>query len=219
MKKIFALIITAMICVSAFAGEAWKNYLGFGWRLPTSTTMHVQKSGYDNLKMTQSGLDLGYTGVLMSNGFSVRALIDLNFSTSNIDITDTDSELSTFPGLNMTYLIGAGWAPIRNDHFFFGFYGMLGFDFSVFAYDTSWFSSSISKKDAYAYFAFLPAVNATFVWTPVKTFSLFATATVGYACPTFILHETKTNGSDSTDSYLTTGGAKVIPTIGICWKF
>ena len=47
MKKIFALAAMFLIGMSAFAGEAWKNHLGFGWRIPTGITLsETQKKNY-----------------------------------------------------------------------------------------------------------------------------------------------------------------------------
>ena len=109
MKKILVIAASLLLSTSAFAGEAWKNYLGFGWRLPTSSKMYAEKQDFENLKMSvQTGIDVSYTGVLMSNGFSVRALIDTNFSNSDVD-TLAGSELSNLIGVNQDLLIGAGW--------------------------------------------------------------------------------------------------------------
>lgn len=221
MKKLFIFVAALFISVSAFAGEAWKNFLGFGWRLPTSTTMYVEKSGEQNLKLpVQTGLNFSYTGVLMSNGFSVHAMTDFSFSTSNVD-TLAGSELSSLVGFNTDFLVGAGWAPIRTDMFFFGFYGMLGYDITAVGYDSSVFDSNKPKyQQTVVYAAFLPALNATFAWTPVKSFSLYATLSLGYNLPTFIFNEYEANGKTKEETKtLSRGGVKTIPAVGICWKF
>ena len=220
MKKLLIIAVSLALGTSAFAGEAWKNFLGFGWRLPTSSTMYAEKQGYENLKMSvQTGIDASYTGVLMSNGFSVRALIDTNFSNSNVD-TLPGSEISNLVGINQDLLIGAGWAPIRTDVFFFGFYGMIGYDLTVVTYDSSVFNSKDPKyKQTVYYVSFLPALNATFAWTPVKCFSLYASASVGYNCPTFLHYENEIGDQKTDDKSISRGGVKVIPTVGICWKF
>lgn len=220
MKKILVIAASLLLSTSAFAGEAWKNFLGFGWRLPTSSKMYTEKQGIPNLKMPfQTGIDASYTGVLMSNGFSVRALVDTNFSNSDVD-TPAGSEISYLIGINQDLLIGAGWAPIRTDMFFFGFYGMIGYDFTVLTYDSTAFNSKDPKFRQTVYYAsFLPALNATFAWTPVNRFSLFASATLGYNCPTYIHYETEDGDQKTEDKTLSRGGVKVIPTVGICWKF
>jgi len=224
MKRIIIGITFLMASVGLFAGEAWNNHLGFGWRMPTSLTMHNETKDYENLKMSvQTGLNLSYTGVLMSNGFSVRAIIDECFTTSNLDIRDPDSKISYFPGFNTDVLVGAGWAPVRNKNLFFGFYGMLGCDVSAFYYDTDnyWPSDSEAHRTQRVYYAsFLPAVNATFVWTPTGDhFSLFATATVGYSCPTAIFYEYDDGNGNKKTSSITRGGTKVIPAVGMSWRF
>ncbi|WP_027728196.1 hypothetical protein [Treponema sp. C6A8] len=219
MKKLLGIAAALLLSTSAFAGEAWKNFIGFGWRLPTSTKMHAEKQGFDSIKMpVQTGIDLTYTGVLMSNGFTVRAFIDNNFSNSNVD-TPEGSELGYLIGFNQNLLMGAGWAPIRTDMFFFAFYGMLGYDLTVVTYDSSLFDSNKAKyTDTVYYASFLPAVNAYFAWTPVKVFSLYASATVGYNCPTFLFRETEKDNIKTDTKSLSRGGVKVIPTVGICWK-
>ena len=220
MKKVLIIAAALFISASAFAGEAWNNHLGFGWRLPSPTTMHTEKADWENLNMWQSGIDFQYTGVLMSNGFSVHAMVDYAISNSNYD-TKPGAELSSLWGLNGDLLVGAGWAPIRTKELFFGFYGMIGYDFTIVCYDSEAFDSDKTiYKDYVTYGAFLPAANATFVWTPKKTFSLYATASVGYNCPTVIYREQEvgTAGKIKTKT-ISRGGVKVIPAVGISWKF
>ena len=95
-----------------------------------------------------------------------------------------------------------------------------GYDFTVVGYDSSAFSTNGPKYKQTAYYAaFLPALNATFAWTPVKTFSLYATATLGYNCPTYIHYETEIGDQKTEDKTLSRGGVKFIPSVGICWKF
>lgn len=224
MKRIFITIAFFMLSTGLFAGEAWNNHLGFGWRLPTKLTLHSETKGYENLKMSwQTGLNLSYTGVLMSNGFSVRAIVDQCFTASNLEIADPDSRISSFPGFAGDVLAGIGWAPVRNKKFFFGFYGMLGLDFAAFYYDTDYFWPSDSKvhrtQNVY-YASFLPGVNATFIWTPTgEHFSLFATTTVAYSCPTKIFYEYDDGTGNVKTSCITRGGTKVIPAVGISWRF
>lgn len=220
MKKVLIIAAALLMSASAFTGEAWNNHVGFGWRLPSPSTMHTEKKDWENLKMWQSGIDLQYTGVLMSNGFTVHAMIDYAISNSNYD-TRPGAELSSLWGFNTDLLVGAGWAPIRTKELFFGFYGMLGYDITVLGYDSESFDSDKTiYKDYVGYMAFLPAVNATFVWTPAKTFSLYATASVGYNCPTVIYRELESGGHDKEKfKSLSRGGVKVIPAVGISWKF
>ena len=224
MKKIYGILAFLMISASAFAGDAWNNHLGFGWRLPTSLTLYSETKNYENLEMSwQTGINLSYTGVLMSNGFSVRAAVDYCFTASNLTISDPDAQVSSFPGFTCDLLFGAGWAPVRTKNFFFGFYGMLGCDITLFYYDTDGFWPSDSKvhrtQEVY-YASFLPALNATFIWTPAgDRFSLFATASVAYSCPTKIFYEYDDGTGNVKSSSITRGGTKVIPAVGISWRF
>ena len=45
MKRIFITIAFFMLSAGLFAGEAWNNHLGFGWRLPTKLTLHSETKG------------------------------------------------------------------------------------------------------------------------------------------------------------------------------
>ena len=84
MKKICVIALSIFMSVSAFAGETWNNHVGFGWRLPTSTEMYAEKKGWDNVNFpVQTGLNLSYTGVLMSNGFTVHGVADFSFSSKS----------------------------------------------------------------------------------------------------------------------------------------
>ena len=77
MKKIIIFASVLLIGMSAFAGEAWNNHVGFGFKVPTGMTVSEIDNNSDwKLKMpVQSGIDFTYTGVHMASGFSVRGFI------------------------------------------------------------------------------------------------------------------------------------------------
>lgn len=212
--------------MSAFAGEAWKNHVGFGWKVPTGITVSGVNDNKDwNLKMpVQTGIDFSYTGVHMKSGFSVRGFMDYNISTSNI--ASKKSKDDDLIGFNYASALGAGWAPIRNDNFFFGFYGMFGIDMTVFndTYPAPITGNTTIESSCYG--SILMGGNATFIWTPSgKRFSVFGSATAGYNLPGVFLYSKETSSSNSSspakdsDSWSVTGSFKVIPTIGISWRF
>lgn len=109
MKKLTILLAALALCFSVSA-KTWTNYTGFGWRIPTSTTVKSDDSSMDfDIKFkNQTGLSLDYTGAHES-GFSMRAILDINYSKSNLKAGDDDDDLE---GLNGLFLIGAGYAPV-----------------------------------------------------------------------------------------------------------
>ena len=231
MKKICIFVTTLLIGMSAFAGEAWKNHVGFGWKVPTGITVSGINDNKDwNLKMpVQTGIDFSYTGVHMESGFSVRAFMDYNLSTSNLaSMNPKDTDLI---GFNYTSALGAGWAPVRNNNFLLGFYGMLGFDMSIFPEtysDPAEGNTQNSITVTYGYGALFLGANATFIWTPTgKRFSIFGSATAGYNLPGIILYNkedvasarNRSTTDKLSDYWYVSGSFKVIPTLGVSWRF
>ena len=239
MKKILILALVLLTGMSAFAGEAWNNHVGVGFRIPTGMSIYEYNGNTDwKLKMPlQTGIDFTYTGVHMRTGLSVRGFMDYNLSTSNIDKINPNKDDKVI-GFNFDGAIGIGWAPIRGDHLLVGFYGIAGVDYSIFPdiyverhekSEKKNISDSTKTVQNYAYTAFFAGGNATAIWTPTgNSFSIFGSATVAYSLPGIceISSATKTkrtkNDSDKdvySDEYYTTGALKVIPTVGVSWRF
>jgi hypothetical protein len=234
MKKIFALAAMLLIGMSAFAGEAWKNHLGYGWRVPTGITLsETQKNSDWELKMpVQTGLDVTYTGVHMDSGFSVRAFMDYNISSSNIQPINPNDDYNLY-GFNFDVAMGAGWAPVRNKFFLLGFYGILGFDM------THLLDSDASVKigngsaittEVISYGSFFAGGNATLAWTPFGgKFSFYGSATACYNFPGIVNSELETkyepmDGSEASttkysDMKKVFGTVRIIPAVGISWRF
>ena len=239
MKKIFALAAMLLIEVSAFAGEAWNNHLGFGFRAPSGMTVSDLNDDADwKLKMPiQTGIDFTYTGVHMASGFSVRGFMDYNLSSSNIESIDPKNH-TKLTGFNFDSALGLGWAPIRNKFLMLGLYGIAGVDFSIFP-DTYVVKLGTSNKNddlgtistvvTHTYLSFFAGGNATAVWTPFgKRFSLFGSATVAYNLPGLFEVSTSTTTSslkddsrtvDYSDKYNASGALKIIPALGVSWRF
>ena len=223
MKKITTLFAALALCFSVSA-KTWTNYAGFGWRIPTSTTVKSDDSSMDfDIKFkNQTGLSLDYAGTHES-GFSMRAILDINYSNSNLKVGDDDDELK---GLNGLFLVGAGYAPICTDKMFLGVYGVIGADVTVLYRDKTSYSSYSKTESEYSltHTASVLGANATFVYTPAKHFSLFASVCANYMIPAKIQAEMtlKENGTkifDSDEKYDYKGAFKFVPTVGICWKF
>lgn len=222
MKKFTTLVAAFALCLSVSA-KTWTNYAGFGWRLPTSTTVKADEDGMNDIKFkNQTGFSIDYAGTHES-GFSVRGIFDINYSSSNLTVEDDDDELN---GLNGLFLIGAGYAPICTDKMFLGLYGVLGADVTVLSCEYTKSSYLYEYKAEYSmtHAASVLGANATFVYTPAKHFSLFASVCANYMFPAKVeaeitqkLNGTKTFDSDKKFDYK--GAFKFVPTVGICWKF
>lgn len=237
MKKylIFALILfTGM---SAFAGEAWNNHVGFGFRAPTGMTISEYNGDSDwSLRMpAQTGIDISYTGVHMDSGLSVRGFMDYNISLSDIKRLNTKHD-DNMIGFNFDGAIGLGWAPVRSRFLTLGVYAVAGVDHTTFPdANIERHESSDKRKESIktvqcsSYTAFFVGGNATAIWTPTgNRFSVFGSATIGYNLPGVFETSTTTTKNlfkdDSDidhykDEYYTTGALKVIPTIGFSWRF
>ncbi len=239
MKKIFIFALILLTGIYAFAGDAWNNHVGFGFRIPTGMAVSEYHGDTDwKLKMPfQTGLDISYTGVHMRSGFSVRGFMDYNLTTSNIGSINPKINDNVI-GFNFDGALGLGWAPVRNDYLLLGFYGMAGIDFSTFtdvcierneSQDKKKDSNYLKTIQRYSYTTFLVGGNATAIWTPTgNRFSIFGSATVGYNLPGLFESSTKITRNkakdddddlDFYDEYYTTGTLKIIPTIGISWRF
>lgn len=224
MKKFTTLLAALALCLSVSA-KTWTNYAGFGWRLPTSTTVKADEDGMSDIKFkSQTGLSIDYAGTHES-GFSVRGIFDINYSSSNLKISaeEDDDELN---GLNGLFLIGAGYAPICTDKMFLGLYGVLGADVTVLFrdYTKSSYLYEYEAKYSMAHAASVLGANATFVYTPAKHFSLFASVCANYMFPAKVESEItqKVNGTktfDGDEKFDYKGAFKFVPTVGICWKF
>lgn len=234
MKKIIVLASMFLIGMSAFAGEAWKNHLGFGWRVPTGMVVSDTNKDSDwELKLpVQSGLDLTYTGVHMASGFSVRAFMDYNITSSNVPPINPNDDYNLY-GFNTDIAIGAGWAPVRNKFFLLGFYGIVGLDFTyLFDTDTSVkvTDASVIQTEVVSYASAFVGGNATLAWTPVGgRLSVYGSATACYNLPGLVTYDFETryepinNGEPRStkvsDTKKVFGAIKLIPSVGISWRF
>ena len=231
MKKILGLLTALLLSAVAFAGSGWNNYLGFGWRIPTGTSLTVTEDGLpDDTEINmplQTGIDFSYTGVNSKNGLSARAMADFNVTTS--DITGLDGE--NISGFNMDFLLGLGWAPIHSKSLVLGIYGIAGMDIVSFQDSSSTdtvASSKISTKNNWGYAAFIAGGNATLIWAPLANrFSIFASVTMGYNFPSSVKKENETKTTilgnttttTSSSSVDVSGAFKFIPSICVSWRF
>lgn len=222
MKKIIAFLFAAALAFSASAEIT--NYAGFGWRIPTSATVESKnRTEKADVKFkTQTGLSFDYAGTFES-GFSMRGIIDLNYSGSDLKVGfDEGDEMM---GINFMLLAGVGYAPVRTEKMFLGLYGVVGVDVTTLMYEES--RTSYLYKDKYeltlTHSAPVIGANATFIYTPAKSFSLFASVCANLMLPAEFKTEStieedgeKLKFDNKTDCI---AAFKFVPTIGICWKF
>ena len=239
MKKIIIVSSLLLIGMSAFAGEAWNNHLGFGFRGPTGITVTEAKDDSDiKFKMPiQTGIDFTYTGVHMKSGFSVRGFMDYDLSSSNLESINPRND-SKLTGFNFDSAIGLGWAPVRNKFLLLGIYGIAGVDYSIFPDTyTEKLGSTKTNEDlgtvttviTHSYMSLFTGGNVTAVWTPFgNRFSIYGSATVAYNLPGICEVTTSTTTTtlkddartvNNSDRYDVTGALKVIPAVGVSWRF
>lgn len=222
MKKILG-IVGALVfgSMAALSAEGWTNISGFGWNLPMDLTFTADEynNGEEVVLENQTGLELFYMG-FSEKGFAVKAAMDLNYSGINHEFDNTP-----FFGANVNIQLGAGYAPVHSEKFTLGLFGMIGLDASPFysestSYDTA-MHKEITSQYTEGYIGYMLGGNITAMFTPKSNITLFASCSVNYV--TTGVYLVRAEFSDiyaNTENYLNTNGTvKVIPTIGMCWKF
>lgn len=222
MKKILGILITFAIgSMAALSAKTWTNIAGFGWNIPMdfSFTSNEYKNGEEIVLKNQTGIEGFYIGV-HKNGFAVKGAADVNFSGINHEM-----DLTPYTGINVNLQLGAGFSPWHSERFTFGIFGMIGIDASAFyaektAYNTQ-FSTTITSKYTEGYIGYMLGGNITTVYTPASCFSLFASCSVNYVTPGVYLFKAEYSDifANSNNTFETNGTMKIIPTIGVCWKF
>lgn len=222
MKKILGIALILIFgSVAALSADTWTNIAGLGWNLPMDETFNA--NGYNNKEDIvlegQTGADLFYMGIHKS-GLAVKADSMLNY-------TGINHEMNGVPyiGLNETVMLGAGYAPINTDHLTLAFFGEAGVDASTFYSTSSSFDTNSNKKITQEYeegfVSFMLGGNITAMYTPKEHFSVFASCSVNRVFPGAYLFKAQFSDvyADSEDTYITNATIKIIPTVGICWKF
>lgn len=222
MKKILGLALIFVVgSFAALSAGTWTNFAGFGWNLPMDETFTADdyNNGEEIVLENQTGLEGFFMG-FNQNGFAVKSSADINWSGINHEMNGVP-----YAGVNVNLQVGAGFAPLRSNSFTLALFGMVGLDASAFysestRYDTA-FNENITSKYTEGQIAYMLGGNITAIYTPTESFSVFASCSVNRV--TSGLYVFKAEFSDvyanSDDSYETNPTLKIIPTIGVCWKF
>jgi len=123
--------------------------------------------------------------------------------------------------LGMDLMIGAGYAPVVNEKLTLGVFGVAGFT-GIIAESEKKYSSFYlcDVKYTQTYGAFDLGANVTAAYTPKNTFSVWASLTGAYVCPGALRYEADpSKGSKQTWNWDTGSNYRVIPEIGVCWRF
>lgn len=219
-KTIKSMVVMAMVLGMGFTATAktWTNFLGFGVTVPVENEVTVSGMETEDLKLNITnyvGISEMYMGV-HENGFAVRAYEETTFLKMNNHVQGFD-----YTDVGMSFAVGAGYAPIHSDKFTLGVFGMAGLDVTMGKSNENKVNG-VDVSYTELYMAPTLGVNATFVYTPVKTFSLWSSCTVNCMLPGLYGRTQSNNGE--IDNNLTKGGktdtgVKVLPSVGCCWKF
>ncbi|MBQ3671596.1 MAG: hypothetical protein II921_09010 [Treponema sp.] len=212
MKKLLLVATIFFLSMGLFARtRKWANFAGFGYRVPSSMIIKAKDYGYEKQFSYQNGLNLCYTGVHPSK-FAVRATFDVNYTQS--DKKNVKGE--NISGINLTFLLCPGYAPIYTDNIFIGFFATVGIDYDFFTYETS-SSTTVTYREIYN--AVHVGGNATMIFTPGKRVSFYGSLCIGCNLPGSFKTEAEVNSTVTRNSDDTESVFKFSPTLGICWKF
>lgn len=209
MKRCLILISALLLGCATVSAKKFTNIVGGGWRLPTKFSISSNSNVFGDIDYgVQTGFSADYMGYF-DNGIGFRAFFDAGFTEASLK-NDEKKQNSAMADV----AIGAGYVPLRTDKFALGFFGIIGADAEIISYEKN------SKKYHYDYTAAFCGINSTFVFTPKNMFSFYGSVTGCSLLPASIENYEKVdNKKKNKISYSTEACFKIIPTVGICWKF
>lgn len=222
MKKILGLaLIFVLGSFAALSAGTWTSYTGFGWNLPMDETFTADSynNGEEVVLENQTGLEVIYMGI-GQKGFAVKTSFDINYSEINHEMNGVP-----YTGANVNLQLGAGFAPVRSDRFTLALFAVAGLDASAFYSESTNFDSAFSRDITSKYtegqIGAMLGGNITAAYTPSKSFSVFASCSVNHVTQGLYVLTAEFSDvyANSEDTYETNTALKVIPTIGVCWKF
>lgn len=224
MKKLVLGLAAMVIGMSSLF--AWTNTIQLG--VTGSVPEFITTTGKDSkdYKFNSTGISFGYIGTFDS-GLALKANSNFGIGSISSDFLDNMPDVEFGPyNFNFTEIIGVGYNFINTDELLLGLYGTIGNSYNC--------AVAAKEKDDMGYAgvilvnSFLIGGELTAVYTPTDIFSVYASlsASVGLGDLSTITASKKlTNAteedkptSDTTD-YLIKPYLKVLPSIGIAWKF
>lgn len=226
MKKIIALV--AALAVSVTSLFAYTNLIGVGVQIVSPVEVD---HGSDMVsKVNATGLNFTYVGAA-DGGFSFKYNGNVGFGSYDTLIKGKSmySMLDPYLQMNIEFnsLFGVGGAIIRNDKFFLGLYGNVGFsvDVCVVGCEMDIGGYDVSATTTLVTPGFLVGGDVTFAFTPSKVFSIYASISANMEIAPLTTSETVASydGSshvlDDDSIEIVDPAFKLIPTIGVSWRF
>lgn len=222
MKKIVVFAAVLVMSIAALSAKSWTNYAGFGWNLPMDLSVNVPNRSLasDMYFENQTGLETFYMGI-KSNGFAVKAAFDLNGSGINETMNGEN-----YLGVNENIQLGIGFAPLHEGNFTLAVFGMTGLDISAFYVKTTFTDTVLNETSTMeytqGYIAWMLGGNITASYKVKKHLSVYASCSVYHLTEGLYVDKCETDSryyADMEETNTADPTVKVIPTIGICWKF
>lgn len=220
MKKL--LVTLAALAIGMSSLFAWTNIPTLGITGPVLNFINPIDSELDTIKINGTGLNLGYIGYF-DFGLAFKDSTSIGFGTAHSNYFDNMESPSFGPlGIDITEIIGVGYGAIRTDNLFLGVFGNVGFSTDV--------AAAAKKTDEYNYGqalvveSFLVGADVTVVYTPSTIFSLFGSVSVnaafgGIQTASEAINRETDRRNEHTDSFFAEPFVKILPTVGIAWKF
>lgn len=221
MKKLIAGVAALVIGMGSLF--AWTNIVEVG--VAGSFPDFITTTGKDSTdyKFNNTGLNLGYIGVFDSN-LAVKANTSIGIGSVDAKFLDNfaDPELGPI-NFNATQTLGVGYRLINTDNLFLGLFGNIGASVNC--------GVAANQDDDYAYAnsiataSYFVGADITAMYTPVKTFSIYASLSANAAYGAVVTETVKQNLSyeDDTDTttheHLMKPYFLLRPSIGAAWKF
>lgn len=221
MKKIIAGL--AALVLGASSLFAWTNIVDLG--ITGSIPEKIETTGKNSSSYTFNniGIDIGYIGIFDSN-LAIKAATKVGLGSVDAAVLDafTDPEIGPL-NINATETIGVGYGFINTDNLFLGVFGNIGASCNV--------GVAAREDDDYRYAT--SVVSSTYfigadisaVYTPTSIFSIYGSVSANIAYGMVTSGSIKQNLSNRDDivtdskEHLTKPYFKLIPTIGVAWKF
>ena len=199
-KKLIVAAVLALSVSGAFAGKNGSvSNLGLGIAFNPRKITVDSAAEYD-INSFGAGINLMGLGYQKEGakaaGLTCKWSVNATFGSGDVNGTDMDF------GMDFSLLLGVGYGFIKTDNMYLGLLGVIGGEANVLLKETS-------------------VADVTFIYTPVKVFSVYASCVAGVGFGhTFANMDSKVDGienledDDDIKPYFV-----CTPVIGVCWKF
>jgi len=226
MKKL--LVSLAALAIGMSSLFAWTNTitLGIEGSVPTKTKTVISEGG--DYTFNATGLELGYIGYF-DTGLAFLDQTSVGFGTVKGDPFDSFTDPVFGPmNIEVNEIIGVGYGIIRTENLFLGAFGIIGSSTDIaFAGKKD---ENIANATTAVVESFLYGANISCVYTPSKVFSVFGSVSVcGTIGSTYFANGSIEINKDDVEKSkvqdptvkerLNTPGIKILPTIGVAWRF